>query len=82
MVIENGHKAGAWVGMCGEMAGMPDLIPVLVGFGLREFSMAPTSILKARKVIRATNFEKSKALSKRILEASNSNEVKSFINNE
>ncbi|MTI69149.1 MAG: phosphoenolpyruvate--protein phosphotransferase [Firmicutes bacterium] len=50
-VIDNGHKEGIWVGMCGEVAGDPKLIPVLLGMGLDEFSMSPISILKARWII-------------------------------
>jgi phosphoenolpyruvate-protein phosphotransferase len=52
MTIENGHKEGIWVGMCGEVAGDPKLIPILAGMGLDEFSMSPSSILKARAIIR------------------------------
>jgi len=51
MVIDNGHKAGIWVGMCGEMAGDEKIIPILLGIGLDEFSMSPISILPARKLI-------------------------------
>ncbi len=53
MTIENGHKAGIWVGMCGSVAGDLDLMPLLLGMGLDEFSMSPAAILKARK--RAAN---------------------------
>lgn len=49
MTIENGHKAGIWVGMCGSVAGDLDLMPLLLGMGLDEFSMSPANILKARK---------------------------------
>lgn len=51
-VIDNGHKENIWVGMCGEVAGNPMLIPILLGMGLDEFSMSPISILKARHIIR------------------------------
>ena len=51
-VIDNGKKAGLWVGMCGESAGDPRLIPVLLGMGLSEFSMNPSSILQARWILR------------------------------
>ncbi|WP_315118530.1 phosphoenolpyruvate--protein phosphotransferase [uncultured Clostridium sp.] len=57
LVIENGHNAGIWVGMCGEMAGREELIPLLLGMGLDEFSMSPSSILKVRKIIRNINFK-------------------------
>ncbi|EIT85395.1 Phosphotransferase system (PTS) enzyme I [Fictibacillus macauensis ZFHKF-1] len=48
MVIKAAHKEGKWVGMCGEMAGDPIAIPILLGLGLDEFSMSATSILPAR----------------------------------
>ena len=50
-VIDNGHKEGIWVGMCGEAAGDPRLIPLLIGMGLDEFSMSPGNILKARWIL-------------------------------
>jgi len=49
MTIENGHKAGLWVGMCGSVAGDLSLMPLLLGMGLDEFSMSPATILKARR---------------------------------
>lgn len=60
LVIENAHKAGIHVGMCGEMAGREDLIPLLVGMGLDEFSVNPSSILKIRKIIRNLNYDECK----------------------
>lgn len=54
-VIENGHKGGIWVGMCGSVAGNPLLIPVLLGMGLDEFSMSPSMVLKARKIMGELN---------------------------
>ena len=51
-VIEEGHKGGVWVGMCGELAGEPRAIPVLLGLGLDEFSMAPALIPHAKAIIR------------------------------
>ncbi len=47
-VIDAAHQEGHWVGMCGEMAGDPTAIPVLLALGLDEFSMSATSILPAR----------------------------------
>jgi len=54
-VIDNGHKEGIWVGMCGEVAGDPILIPLLLGMGLDEFSMSAGSILRARWIIKNTS---------------------------
>lgn len=53
MTIDGAHAEGRWVGMCGEMAGDPDVIPVLLGLGLDEFSMSSNAILRARKTVRS-----------------------------
>lgn len=51
MTIDAAHKEGKWCGMCGEAAGDEDMIPILVGYDLDEFSMSATSILKAKQII-------------------------------
>lgn len=51
----NKNNPKKWTGMCGEMAGDILSIPILLGFGLNAFSMTPSSILKARKVINNLN---------------------------
>lgn len=50
-VIECGRKEGIMVGMCGEAASDPVMIPLLLAFGLNEFSMSASAILNARKLI-------------------------------
>lgn len=50
--IRSAHEKGKWVGLCGEMAGDPLAAPLLLGFGLNEFSMVPTSIPKVKQLIR------------------------------
>ena len=50
-IIESGIDAGIPVGMCGEAAADPLLIPMLISFGLEEFSVSPTSVLKPRSEI-------------------------------
>ncbi|MBQ7986438.1 MAG: phosphoenolpyruvate--protein phosphotransferase [Clostridia bacterium] len=52
MVIENGHKAGIWVGICGEMGADEMLIPRFLKMGIDEFSVAPSQVLTVRKVVR------------------------------
>ncbi len=56
-IIDNAHKAGIRVGMCGEAAGDPKLIPIFLGMGLDEFSMNSPAILNSRYIIR--NLDKS-----------------------
>ncbi|WP_125981955.1 phosphoenolpyruvate--protein phosphotransferase [Loigolactobacillus iwatensis] len=50
--IDAAHKEGKWAGMCGEAAGDPIMVPVLLGLGLDEYSMSATSILKIRSLMR------------------------------
>lgn len=50
-IISEGKKAGISVGMCGEAAADPLMIPLLLEFGLDEFSVTPTSVLATRKEI-------------------------------
>jgi len=66
-VIRAGRKAGKWVGMCGEAAGDLRMIPILLGLGLEEFSMAPASVLKARNLIRSLNQSEMQALAESVL---------------
>lgn len=51
-VIEAAHRKGKWVGMCGELAGEPLAIPILLGLGLDEFSMNPPAIPPGKELIR------------------------------
>lgn len=78
-VIDNGHREGIWVGMCGEVAGSPQLIPVLVGMGLDEFSMSASSMLRARWIINNISKKEMEVLVEDILEIPTAEEVKQFI---
>lgn len=51
MTIEAAHREGKWCGMCGEMAAEENAIPTLLEYGLDEFSMSASSILKAIQVV-------------------------------
>ncbi|MCA1728508.1 MAG: phosphoenolpyruvate--protein phosphotransferase [Actinobacteria bacterium] len=48
---EAAKEAGIWVGMCGEAAGEPDMIPKLVELGVAELSMSAPSIPRAKKIV-------------------------------
>lgn len=52
MTIDNGHKGGAWVGICGELASDTTLTKTFVDMGIDELSVSPTFILNLRKTIR------------------------------
>lgn len=80
MVIENGHKEGIWVGMCGEVAGDPKLIPLLIGMGIDELSMSPSSILPARKLIGHISTKRMKDEVQELLKYNNKH-IKSYCEN-
>lgn len=52
MVVDNAHKAGKWAGICGELGADPDLTETFVRMGVDELSVAPSMILKLRKIVR------------------------------
>ncbi|MBZ9867005.1 phosphoenolpyruvate--protein phosphotransferase [Mesorhizobium sp. CA15] len=58
LTAKAGVAAGIMVGMCGEAAGRPDLIPTFIGMGLTELSMSPASIQRAKKTIAAMAAER------------------------
>lgn len=76
MVINHAHQKGKWVGIYGEMAAVPELIPVLLGLGLDELSMNSSAVLNARKIIRNISYVQAKALADEIQLAGTSEEVK------
>lgn len=80
-VIDNGHRLGKMVGMCGEMAGDAAAIPLLLGLGLDEFSMSAVSILNARKLIRKLDYKKVQDVASKALEFDTSEEIKDYLEN-
>ena len=74
-IIECGKAEGIMVGMCGEAAADPKLIPLLLAFGLDEFSVSATSVLKTRKTISNCNIDECKALAEKVMKCVTEEEV-------
>ena len=66
-VVESGEKHGVPVTICGEMAGDPIAVPLLLGLGLRVLSMSPGLIPEVKEVIRKTDSNAAKELACRCL---------------
>lgn len=81
-VIDGAHKNNILCGMCGEAAGDPMFIPLLIGLGLDEFSMNANKILRARKLIRELNFEECQKLADEVLKLSSTEEIKQILYSE
>jgi phosphotransferase system enzyme I (PtsI) len=78
-IIDGAHKAGIWVGICGEMAGEPLFTPLLLGLGLDEFSMSPIVIPEVKKVIRSLTIKEAKELSRKALKLSTAQEIEALL---
>ena len=78
-IITEGKKAGIMVGMCGEAAADPLLIPVLLAWGMDEFSMSASSILKSRQIISGCDSKDLKAKVDKVLEMSTESEIKEYL---
>lgn len=77
-IINAGHNAGIWVGMCGEMSGDPTFSLVLLGLGLDEFSMPSQVIPQVKQIIRSVTMEQVKAVAHQVLGLSTGKEVEEF----
>jgi len=80
-IIKNGHDAGIWVGMCGEAAGDPILIPVFIGMGLDELSMNSSSILYARSIIRNLDKQEMEQIAANTLHMEAAIDVENYLSN-
>lgn len=74
-VITAAHNEGKFVAMCGEMAGDPIAVPVLMGMGLDEFSMSAPSVLQTRSLMKKLNTVDMKLLAEKALDAETNDDV-------
>jgi phosphoenolpyruvate-protein phosphotransferase len=79
MTIEAGHRHGLWVGMCGELAGDPDAVPLLLGMGLDEFSMAPSSIPQVKQAIRSWSVDRCQQIAQDALGMARASAVREYL---
>jgi len=79
-IIEESHKAGITVSICGEMAGDPYYAPILLGFGLDQFSVSPTQVPEIKRVIRSISFVDAEKISEKILKCGDRESVLKIIN--
>ena len=78
-IVTAGHQGGVQVAMCGEMAGEPLCVPLLVGFGLDELSMNPQSIPVVKNLIRKLSYEECRKLAAQALDLPTPEEVRAFL---
>ncbi len=79
MTLRAGRRAGIPVAMCGELAGEPRYTRLLLGLGLREFSMQPAMIPEIKRVVQGSEVEALARSARRALRLASSAEVERFI---
>ncbi len=78
-IIDTAHVKGRWVGMCGELAGMPKAIPILLGLGLDEFSMNPRAIPEAKQLIRRISDDAARRVAEHALSLSTAADIDAYM---
>jgi phosphotransferase system enzyme I (PtsI) len=75
LTADAAHAAGIWVGVCGEMAGDPLMIPLLLGLGVDELSVTPSSVPQIKYLIRRVKMSEAKEIAAAALESESSAEI-------
>jgi phosphotransferase system enzyme I (PtsI) len=81
-VVEAGHTAGIPVMMCGEMAGDPRYILILIGLGLDELSMNPLAIPCVKRIVRGSSFSEARSLVESAMQLRTAEDVERFLHEE
>ncbi|MGQ9464813.1 MAG: phosphoenolpyruvate--protein phosphotransferase [bacterium] len=79
-ITSAGHSANIWVGLCGELAGDPLAIPLLIGLGIDELSMSPSAIPRAKLVLRTLTIPQCQEIAQEALKFRTALEVRRFLN--
>jgi phosphotransferase system enzyme I (PtsI) len=73
--VDAAHRAGIWAGVCGEIAGDPVLVPLLLGLGVDELSCAPAVIPEVKYMIRRVKMDEAQALAEFALQSESPTEI-------
>ena len=79
LVVEAGHAAGIWVGLCGELAGNALAAPLLVGLGLDELSMNAPAIPAVKQAIRGLTLAAAQKLADEVLQLDSATAVADYL---
>lgn len=79
VAVEAGHRASIPVSLCGEMAGEPLYIPILLGFELDSLSMNALAVPRVKKIIRNANLEECKLYLQDVLQFSTAEQINQYL---
>ena len=78
-IIACGREAGIMVGMCGEAASDPMMVPLLLAFGLNEFSMSASAVLRTRKLVTGFSIKELQAVAEKAMSFATTAEVEAYM---
>lgn len=79
ITVDNAHKYGRTVSVCGEVASEKEAIPILVGLGVDKLSMNPRMIPHAKELVRSFGYKKLKELALKTLDLESASEVREYV---
>lgn len=80
-IVTEAHAGGKWVGLCGEMGGQPECVPMLIGLGLNEISAAPSLVTALKAEVAAWPVTTCRTLVERALNCASTDEVRRLLDN-
>jgi phosphotransferase system enzyme I (PtsI) len=82
MALVAGDKAGVPVNVCGQMSGSPIYTMLLLGMGLRRFSVTPSAAPGIKQLIRSVSLERCQAVAARVRALEHARDIKSYLREE
>ena len=79
MVTDTARDAGVEVAVCGEMAGEPNYVLVLLGLGIQVFSVSSATLLEIKKVIRSVTMDQAKEVCEKVFQFDSDREVDAYL---
>ena len=80
--VREGNRGEVPVGMCGRMSSQTKFTMLLLGLGLRQFSVTPTNIPEVKKVCRSVTIQQCERLSDKVMNMENARDIENFLNEE
>ncbi|TEU02226.1 phosphoenolpyruvate--protein phosphotransferase, partial [Candidatus Aerophobetes bacterium] len=77
-IVKFAHRQNIWVGACGEMSSDPLFVLILLGLGVDEFSVSPSSLLEIKKIIRGIRWDETEEIVSKLLKLSTSSQTRHF----
>jgi phosphotransferase system enzyme I (PtsI) len=82
MSIQAADRKGVPINMCGQMSGSPLYTMLLLGLGLRRFSVTPSAIPEVKNICRNVTIAECQAIAARVMTMENARDVKSYLKEE